>query len=347
MLKSMSAMEAMAAVLILEILGLLCLVLIIMMKDSRGPQSWRAFYLQRRWKKLVPRAARGDTFSLDKLRPTLSNKHRMRAFQHFIDQELTSSGSRTTARTRTLVRDLGFTEWLEDVVQNSHNELERAGAARTLQRLHEQVDTERLEELLHSKDPAVVISAGYMIAATKEASLFYPVLLAVYKQTQITMHGAAELLSRFGPKICPQMRQLLGELAMAQERGFRSRISPDDVGIQVIMIDLLAFFGSGRAAKTLSRLMDSTPHEEVLIHIVKALAIIGSSGDAAELIRLLSHSNWVIRSQSAIALATLGASQALPEIETLLEDSDHHVRLAAERALGILALEPELMKVPA
>ena len=78
------------------------------------------------------------------------------------------------------------------------------------------------------------------------------------------------------------------------------------------MVDLLAFFAYRPAAGSLLRLLQLSEHEEVLIHIVKALAKMGDASAIPSLSELLTHPDWVLRSQAVQALATLGAVESAP-----------------------------------
>jgi HEAT repeat protein len=118
-------------------------------------------------------------------------------------------------------------------------------------------------------------------------------------------------------------------------------VERSETAVQVVMVDLLAFYCYLPAASTLLRLLRSSEDEEVLIHLVKAIARVGNVSAVPRLTALLTHPNWVIRSQSAQALAALGAVEAGGSISILLDDESLAVRADAQRALGSLAAAHE------
>ncbi|GEM_PF-4081274 len=310
-----------------------------------GPQTRRLHAL---WSELLPIALQGSRDATSRLRDSLRSRRARRVFHDFLDAELRHRSGYSPFSLRELSRSLGFTAWLEGRMRGSRNLVERAAAAKTLARLQEESARSVALKLLDSGDPAVVLAAGYAVAAFRDPSYLLPVFRAVYDRTPLTLHGAAELLSGFGKESCPVMLGLLqgvvrrlGEGRTSPSLDRQREVAEDDTAAQVVLIDLLAFFHYQPALPTLLALLDLTEDVEVTIHLVKALAKVGDYRAVSKLVELLEHSNWVVRSQSVRALAALGARVACPAIRVLREDGNLAVRTAAEDALRVLEVIPE------
>ncbi len=300
------------------------------------------------WSGLVPLALGGSADAIDRLRHSLRSRRARQLFHDFLDAELRRRAGYSSSALRELSRSLGFTAWLEGRMRGSRNLLERAAVAKTLARLQEESARSVALMLLDSRDPAVVLAAGYAVAAFRDPTQLLPVFRAVYDRTPLTLHGAAELLSGFGKEACPVSQGLLqgvvrhlGEGRSSASIDRQREVAGDDTAAQVVLIDLLAFFHYQPALPTLLELLDLTADGEVTIHLVKALAKVGDHRAVPRLVELLGHPDWVIRSQSARALAALGARGACPAIRALCDDENLAVRSAAKAALAALEVVPE------
>jgi HEAT repeat protein len=326
----------------LELLALLGLFAGLMTMHVRRSGK-RIRRLRRRWARMFPEALEGRRHPVVRIGETLTSDANFKAFHVFLDEQLRQLGDGSTLQLRHLCRALGVTRRLQRQLAESSDALERAAAAKTLGRLRERMSRNAVAELLHSEDSAAVLAAGYASASFRDPRMVLPVFRAVYKGTRITLHGTAELLSRFGQGVCPVIHELLeGLVARYSEREPVRPFDPDeeidrgDQAAQVVMVDLLAFFAYRPAAPTLLRLLRLSEHEEVVIHLVKALAKLGDAAAIPSLSGLLTHSNWVIRSQTVQALAALEAIDTIPLIHVLLEDEDLRVRVYARNALESL-----------
>ena len=338
----MSTLQVVLAIIAVELVTLLGLFAALVLTHARKSGA-KIRRLRRLWIRLLPDALEGRRQATARIRETILSDAGFRSFHEFLDEQLRQLGAGSPVRLRHLSRTLGFTQRLQRQLTESRDQLDRAAAAKTLGRLREKMSREAVTELLHSEDPAVVLAAGYASASFRDPSYFLPVFRAVYQRTRITLHGIAELLSRFEEGICPVVHELLDELIHQYSlEGPPSSFNPDkevdrgDQAAQVVMIDLLAFFAYRPAAGSLLRLLELSEHEEVLIHIVKALAKVGDAAAVPRLCELLTHPNWVLRSQAVQALAALGAVESTPLIHALLEDDDLRVRVYAQKALHSL-----------
>jgi hypothetical protein len=298
------------------------------------------------WGGLLPAALAGQPGATAVMRGTLGSKTAFEAFHGFFDEQLRRERGRSPLALRRLSRAIGFTERLERNLLRSRDPFNRAAAAKTLGRLRESTAQETAIDLLGSKDPAVVLAAAYATASYRDPKQLLAVFRAVYDRTPITLHGAAELLSGFGDGACPVVHELL--VGVASRYPYPRRldpvdpvapgkdIDPDDTAAQTVMIDLMAFYGYVPAEFTLLRLLRVAEDHEVLIHLVKAIAKVGNVAAVPRLTELLTHPNWVIRSQSAQALAALGAIEAAPSVRALLDDNNLAVRACAQRTLRAL-----------
>jgi len=338
-----SALEIVVVVIALELVALVGLFagLVTLHVRRSGTKIRR---LRRLWVRMLPEALEGRRQATVRIRDSIASEVAFEAFHAFLDEQLRQLDGGSPLRLRHLSRTLGATQRLQAELAQARDPLERASAAKTLARLRERMSREAVAELLHSEDPAVVLAAGYASASFRDPNSFLPVFRAVYKGTRITLHGTAELLSRFGEGVCPVIHKLLDDLiARYTETNLPHPLDPErdvernDQAAQVVMVDLLAFFAHRPAAPTLLRLLQLSEHEEVLIHLVKALAKIGDATAIPSLAELLTQQNWVIRSQAVQALAALEAVDTIPLIHALLEDDDLRVRVYARNALDCLS----------
>ena len=335
----MSALDIILTVIALELVTLVCLFIgLVTMHGRRSGTKVRR--MRRLWTRLLPEALEGRRQPTVRIKETLQSDSSFRMFHQFLDEQLREQRNGSPLRFRHLSRAVGLTQRLQRDLTESSDQLERAAAAKTLGRLRERMSRDAVAELLHSKDDAVVLAAGYASASFRDPKFFLPVFRAVYQRTRITLHGIAELLCRFEEGVCPVIHKLLDKVVDQYVRGKppgstdpEKAVDRDDQAAQVVMIDLLAFFAYRPAAGSLLRLLELSEHDEVLIHIVKALAKIGDAAAIPRLSDLLAHPNWVVRSQSVQALAALEAVEAAPLVHALLEDDDLRVRVYAQRAL--------------
>jgi hypothetical protein len=296
------------------------------------------------WRRLLPGVLDGRRYPRMRLQKTLRTARDLRLFDDFLAGELKKADRETFLALRHVSRSLGVTDHLHRQLGQSRSLWKRALAARGLGLLRERDARDKIAGLLEARDPTVVMVAGYACASLQDPTLVMPVLRAVYGKTSITLHGMADMLSRFGPGICPTVHEVLASV-VEQHTDFKNYspvssgclVDQEDVSAQVILIDLLGFFRYRAASTTLLSLLDLTPQEEVQAHVIKALVRTGSRGAAARLTALLSHPNWVVRSQAALALGTLGTPDALPQLTALLEDEDHWVRAHARSAVTSLS----------
>ena len=159
------------------------------------------------------------------------------------------------------------------------------------------------------------------------------------------------MLSRFGPGGVPRCTTYSARwslITLVRGRNLRDAsahpVGADDLSFQVILIDLLAFFKYTPAARTLSRLLALSPHEEVLVHGIKALAAIGGETAGPQIARFLPtrtgcceakrRKRWEHSEPAAQPLASA----------RLLEDENRWVRLYAQRSLAALDHQPEAIE---
>jgi hypothetical protein len=338
----MSMLEIILVVIALQLVVLAFLLIATVITHTRKSGA-KIRRLRRTWFRLLPAALQGRREATERMQRTLHSRASFQAFHVFLDEQLRYQRGGSPLRLRRLSRAIGFTDRLQHQMLESRDQLGRAAAAKTLGRLRERIARESATELLQSNDPAVVLAAAYASASFRDPRHFLPVFRAIYQRTPITLHGAAELLSGFEEGVCPVIHKLLINLVGQYRHGGtphpidpQKEVDRSDTAAQVVMIDLLAFYAYVPAALTLLRLLELSEDEEVLIHLVKALAKVGDTTAVPRLTRLLGHQNWVIRSQAAQALATLEAGEAVPAIHALLGDDNIRVRIYAQQALRSL-----------
>ncbi|MCX8032630.1 MAG: HEAT repeat domain-containing protein [Thermoleophilia bacterium] len=280
----------------------------------------------RLWVKALDHALAGRRCARNRIRRTLKTEEDIIAFQRFLHEHCHSLKVDSWASLRQLLRALGVTTWLHTRFREARKDLERASAARTLAYLKEPLDPEEVATLLDSKDPAAVLAAAHALTSLGNPDYVVRIFRAVYDRTPITLHGAAGLLSRLGPGVCPTITRILADVLKRIAGNRRPEqptdidhtreIDPNDVAAQVVLVDLLAFFRYTPAGPVLRRLLMFSPHDEVVIHLVKALGALRDNKAIPLLKPLLEHENWVVRSQTAKALAAIESSLEQDETES-------------------------------
>jgi HEAT repeat protein len=332
-----------------EIIAVVCLLAATLLVQARNAGR-KAARRNELWAVLVPAALDGDHDALPQLQASLRSNRDWKAFHLFIDEQLRGESGRTPLRLRRLSRHTGLSDRLQAELLHSRDPLDQAAAGKTLARLREKFAEEHILDLLRSDDAAVVLAAAYATASFCDPKQLLPVFRAIYGRTPITLHGAAELLSSFGDRACPAIHRLLhGVVTQYKEVTTTGHTDPidssnavawDDTAAQVVLIDLLTFYGYQPASPALLQLLNLSDSVEVLIHLVKGVAAVAETAAVPRLVDLLRHWNWVVRDQSLRALATLGATETVGAVEALLDDSVLAVRATAHSTLSTLgALE--------
>jgi hypothetical protein len=322
------------------VLGVLAIVTLTTQARRTGGHIAR---LKDTWHDLLPAALGGEAAATDRIRKSLHSRADWAAFHAFVDEQLRCGQCQSALRLRRLCRAVGLTERLQLELLGARDPLDRAAAGRTLARLRESIAQNTVLELLDAKDPAVVLAAAYATASFRDSRHLLRVFRAVYQRTPITLHGAAELLSAFGEDSCLVIHGLLKGVTrqyldvemgnLSEPIDTRKEIDRNDSAAQVVLVDLLAFFDYRPASSTLCRLLAQSTDDEVLIHLAKAIALIGDVDAVPGLTRLLTHPNWVVRDQSVQALAKLHMVETVPVVHALLADDNPSVRASAREAL--------------
>jgi len=87
-------------------------------------------------------------------------------------------------------------------------------------------------------------------------------------------------------------------------------------------------------AEVLSREERARPHQ----HLIAILSAFGAAGRQA-VERLMQSSNSAVRRTAVLLLREFGGQEALPELESLLNDREPHVQREATRAIALLGIE--------
>jgi hypothetical protein len=349
-----TTLNIIVSVIALEVLAVALLLITIFVTQARK-SGGRAQQRRALWESMLPGALAGERHAMMRIRSSLRRPSHWKQFQAFVDEQLRHEQNGSMLGLRRLCRHVGLTERLQRQLLRAHDPLERAAAGRTLARLRERIAEEKILPLLRSKDPAVVLAAAYATASFRDPGRFLPVFRAVYDRTPITLHGAAELLSGFGEGVCPVIHRLLEGVAEQYEPTVTAldiqpadpekAVSRNDTAVQVVMADLLTFYAYRPAAPVLVQMVSLTDDEEVLIHLVKAVAALGDTSAAPRLTELLGHPSWVVRRQSVQALAAIGAVETVQPIRALLGDDNLMVRTSVLEALAALKSAESVGKV--
>ena len=208
-------------------------------------------------------------------------------------------------------------------------------------------EVDQVEQALGVVIRASVIGAGEREAPTANRMDILPVFRAIRGRTAVSPHGAAEVLSAFDKNICPVVHGLLAQAvpdprASLHKHGLISDEERDG-GVaracdtaQVVMIELLTFHNHRAAGGTFLQLLELSEDEEVLEHLIRAVAVFGETDAAPRLIELLRHPSPIIRGEAARALAALKAIEAMWDIRDLLVDENPTVRVEAKDAFHLL-----------
>jgi hypothetical protein len=335
----------------LEIIGCIvlaqALVLSVVMAATGGIQARRSrrrtARLEDMWDSLLPAALRGETIATDRIRESLRSRADWATLHALVDEQLGCGACRSAMTLRRLCRAVGLTERLQLELLGARDPLDRAAAGRTLTRLRERIDQSTILLLLDEKDPAVVLAAAHATASFRDPRHLLRVFRAVQQHTPTTLDDAVELLSAFGEDSCLVIHGLLKSVTrqyLAVEMGDpvapidpATEIERADFAVQIMLVDLLSFFGYRPAFPTLCRLLVQSSDDQMLVHLVKAIAVIGDTEAAHSIAGLLTHPSWAVRDQSVQALAKLCAVETAPAVRALLVDDNPSVRASARRTL--------------
>jgi len=333
------------------VIGLEAVVFLLVLEAllaTRARKSGRKLRrLQALWAEQLPLALRGHSDATDRIRRTLHGGIVWKAFHKLLIEQMGRKLVRAGPELRSVCRSVGLTPWLAKELRKARNPLDRVIAARTLAGLQESVPLDTITGLLRSNKPVFVLAAAYAAAASKDPDQFLPVFRAIRGRTAVSPHGAAEVLSAFDKNICPVVHGLLAQAvpdprASLHKHGLISDEERDG-GVaracdtaQVVMIELLTFHNHRAAGGTFLQLLELSEDEEVLEHLIRAVAVFGETDAAPRLIELLRHPSPIIRGEAARALAALKAIEAMWDIRDLLVDENPTVRVEAKDAFHLL-----------
>lgn len=242
------------------------------------------------------------------------------------------------------------------------NRWEKARAAKFLGSAGETAAARYLRQNLHSKDRVVFLAAARALAALGAEEYFHEIINVLLTRSNFTYEAISEVLVEFGEESCPLIAETLQKNVLVTAYRIKpfsdgdgmdksaaakiyndglldlrlTRESPrdlDDPNVLCLYIDILASFNYLPAEPVLRGLLKLSDIEEVLIHCLKALEHIGAPETAADVAPLLSHPNWVIRSQAAKAVGTVNAEAYLEMLQELMSDKSWWVRFRAGEAL--------------
>src|SRR3989339_66769 len=100
-----------------------------------------------------------------------------------------------------------------------------------------------------------------------------------------------------------------------------------------VLIDLLREHGYRPAHNTLESLLEKSESEEIRIHCIEALSVLGDAESVDILIPFLVEDNFKLRLKAISAVARLFGGRALPFVEKYIRDMNWWVKRTAAEAL--------------
>ncbi|MCG8590384.1 MAG: HEAT repeat domain-containing protein [Proteobacteria bacterium] len=233
----------------------------------------------------------------------------------------------------------------------------RLAIATVLGRIGRPQDAELVSLLLKDASAAVRRAAVEALARLEPGAASEPLRLALADESPMVRIAAAGALGASGnSNVLDDLRRLIHDedarvrAAAVRAIGVHSSRTDDESahrdavallenalldegGVAMAGAEALKAVGGQQAAQAAARLLDR-PEAEL---IQAAVACIGAHGDAAtvdELLSLVSHPHWAVRSEVIQTLAERGVARAVPPILRRLEtEQDNFVRESILRAL--------------
>jgi HEAT repeat protein len=234
----------------------------------------------------------------------------------------------------------------------------RVAVATVLGKVGRTEDEELIVHLLKDPDPAVRRSAVVALARLEPGAASEPLRLALADESaRVRLAAATALGEAESPRVIEDLHRLIldedSRVRSAAVRGIGIHAAHDHVSVEeavslidhaiggdsmmaLAAVEALDAMGGARAAEAALRLLDRSEPELVQA----AVACIGRHGEAetvAELLPLVGHGSWSVRSEAIQAMADRHVVQAIPAILRRLEtEQDSFVRDTILRALKSL-----------
>lgn len=191
-----------------------------------------------------------------------------------------------------------------------------------------------IEELLYSKDNEVAAVAAQALTELGEESLLIPVIKRILSRTYTTFEGITGLTIRFGQEVCPYIVEMI-ERWQKGELDLQEVFSVPYYQSLSLLLDILGHHQYIEGSTIYQSLLQEEEHPEVLIHLFKTLVKLAYPL-SINLRPFLHHQDWVVGSQAARYVGSIGGREYLGDLLQLLEGGNWWGRFHAGEA--ILAL---------
>lgn len=180
---------------------------------------------------------------------------------------------------------------------------------------------------LKDRDDSVVFNCALALAKIGAVEIVEEILRQYHYRKKYSLDLLLFLFIEFGSKVCPYLLQHL----------------PDErnESFLILMVDLLGHFRYYPAGEAILKLLKTTSHKELKIRCIKAIGRIEYIEALPILREYVDDSNWVIRSQSIIALGKIGDVTIEKKLIKNLEHEKWWVRYRSAEAIFNLSEQGE------
>jgi len=176
-----------------------------------------------------------------------------------------------------------------------------------------------LKEGLKDRDESVFFNCALALAKIGAVEMVSEILRQYHYRKKYSPDLLLSLFFEFGSKVCPYLLQCL----------------PDkkNESLLTLIVDLLGHFRYYSAGESILKLLKTTSHKELKMHCIKAIGRMEYIDALPVLRECLDSPDWVIRSQSIIALGAIGDVTVEKKLIENLEHEKWWVRYRAAEAI--------------
>ncbi len=240
-------------------------------------------------------------------------------FERFLRNRIASIDSLDVSVERKLSEMSGFTEWTRKRANTSRG-WRQANALRTLSYLRDSRDADIFRHALSSKFFQSRFVAAIGLSLIYDSGAIPLIIKALSTSEQPHRDLLLTVLSPLVHCAAPLMTELVMDSSTSEP-------------VQCVLIDILRESGYKEAFLALKEKLSVPNEDELTIHLIEAIGMLGQTGDGAFLQRWVQHENPSIRVKTITAISKLDGEKALPIIELYMEDKSWWVRRAAAEAL--------------
>ena len=224
----------------------------------------------------------------------------------------------TTANLNVVAKMLDIDSWSIESLQTG-NIREKLLAIQTLGWLQEHRAWKDLEEIMHSEDPIVSLSAAKALMRIDPEEAIEMFLPLVVQRGEWSYAMVGKILKETGAGI---VSEPLARTALEAPEEFSPRV-----------IRFLGIAHRSDSAPVIHQIISNTSNIEV---IMTCLRVLDDPGDLDMVRDFLKHEHWRVRTQAAICLGRIGTEEDVKRLAHAAGDQEWWVRYRAAQALANL-----------